>query len=93
MQLQSYVKSFSHGHITIPKKIRDELGIGKDFWLKLFVDDQKRIIAEPVEKVLDKSKYLKTLLTMKTDWFDIKDYKKMRKEVDDRFKKIDANTY
>jgi SpoVT / AbrB like domain. len=91
--LQAFVQSFSQGQITIPKKFREALNLDKVFWLKLFVDDQKRIIAEPIEKVVDKSSYLKTLSTIKGVWFDIKDYKQMRKETKNRLKKLDANTY
>lgn len=93
MQHIKYIKSFSKGQITIPKDIRDALGIGDDFWLKVLVDDGK-IIAEPTEqnddeKEIDKKReeYKKKLLTLKTDWFDENDYKTMRKEVKDRLNK------
>jgi len=91
--IQAFVQSFSQGQITIPKKFRDELNLDKVFWLKLFIDDQKRIIAEPVETQLDKSVYLDSLLSIKGSWFDIDDYKKVRSEIEDRLEGSDANTY
>lgn len=60
-----YIKSFSNGQVTIPKDIRDSLGIGENFWLKLFVSEGK-IIAEPMEENQDKQAYKKTLLGIKT---------------------------
>ena len=91
--IQTFVQSFSQGQITIPKKFRDELNLDNVFWLKLFIDDKKRIIAEPVEARLDKSTYLDSLLSVKGNWFDIKDYKEMRREINSRLKNTDANTY
>jgi bifunctional DNA-binding transcriptional regulator/antitoxin component of YhaV-PrlF toxin-antitoxin module len=90
---QIFVQSFSQGQITIPKKFRDELNLDNVFWLKLFIDDQKRIIAEPVEKTVDKSNYLDSLLAIKGDWFDINDYDKMKKDLVKRLAKNDENTY
>jgi AbrB family looped-hinge helix DNA binding protein len=93
MQHIKYIKSFSKGQVTIPKDIRDALGIGEDFWLKVLVDNGK-IIAEPTEQIEDekesekkREEYRKKLLTLKTDWFDENDYKKMRKEVKNRLNK------
>lgn len=82
MQIQSYVKSFSHGHITIPKNFRDRLGIGKDFWLKLTLDGT-RIVAEPTQSIKDRAAYAKKLLKLKTDWFNFDEWRKMRKEANE----------
>lgn len=80
----SFVKSFSQGQITIPKSIRDEMGIGKDFWLKVYIDDEK-IVAEPVSKSkMGRDEYLLKLKKIKTDWFDEADYKNIRKEINKR---------
>ena len=87
----SYIKSFSKGQITIPKRMRNALGVGDEFWLKLsFV--QGKMIAEPAEKNsrLDKAEFKKMLLNMKTDWFtekDEADYKKIRSDIKKRSKK------
>ena len=91
--MQTFVQSFSQGQITIPKKFRDELNLDSVFWLKLFIDDQKRIIAEPVETNMDKSDYLKSLQSIKGDWFDLIDNKRVRDEITSRLKNLDANSY
>jgi AbrB family looped-hinge helix DNA binding protein len=49
MNTVGYVKSFSKGQITIPKEVREVLGIGDEFWLKLSIENGK-IVAEPVER-------------------------------------------
>lgn len=59
-----YIKSFSNGQVTIPKEIRESLGIGENFWLKLSVDEG-RIIAEPMESTQDKKSYKDSLLDIK----------------------------
>ena len=77
----SYIKSFSQGQITVPKSIRDALGIGHDFWLRVYTEGNK-IVAEPVAGVgLRKDEYLAKLEKMDTKWFDIKDWKNMREQV------------
>lgn len=90
--LQTFVQSFSQGQITIPKKFRDELNLDNIFWLKLFIDNQNRIIAEPVDREKDTSDYLDTLLSISGNWFDIKDYKRMRKDLSNRLENIYADT-
>ncbi len=77
----SYIKSFSQGQITVPKSVRDALGIGHNFWLKVYTEGNK-IVAEPVTGAgLSKDEYLAKLKKMKTTWFDIKDWKNMREQV------------
>ena len=78
--MMKYIKSFSQGQITIPKEFRDKLNLGTDFWLKLKLVNQK-IVAEPMEKKVNKKDYAETLLEVDGSWFDIDDYKKMRKEI------------
>jgi len=90
MQLQSFVKSFSNGQITIPKKFREKLGIGNDFWLKLSLD-QNRIIAEPQETKPNRKKYAETLLKLKTNWFDYKEWKEMRKKTNENLNRHLSN--
>lgn len=36
-----YIESFSKGQITLPKVLRDLLGLGNDFWLKVYEDKGK----------------------------------------------------
>lgn len=85
MQDQRFVKSFSQGQITIPKDFRDQLQLGNDFWLKLSLQDT-RIIAEPALKLSPLSNYSQKLLTVKGDWFNFKDWQKIRRQVADRTK-------
>lgn len=80
-----YVKSFSQGQITIPKEFRNKLNLGQDFWLKLVLTSDK-IIAKPAEelKPATKTNYAKRLLQIKGDWFDVKDWKKTKQDVETR---------
>ena len=84
-QNQQYVKSFSKGQITIPKKYRDILGLGDIFWLKLNVD-QNKIIAEPLIEKSTKN-YPKKLLKIKSAWFSEEEIVKNRKNVESRLNK------
>jgi bifunctional DNA-binding transcriptional regulator/antitoxin component of YhaV-PrlF toxin-antitoxin module len=83
---QKYIKSFSKGQITIPKEMRDGLGLGDVFWLKLYVENEK-IVGEPLEREGDSSEYQKKLLNIDGSWFDSEDYKKMRNDIERRFSK------
>lgn len=58
-----YIKSFSKGQITIPKEVRDLLGIQDEFWLKVWTEEG-RIIAEPIEETTNKTTWRKKLLQM-----------------------------
>lgn len=93
MQAVKFIKSFSRGQITIPKDIREKLGVPEEFWMKIFVDNGK-IIVEPVhngsassqqsehlygEKKLTKDEYLKILSSVNTDWFSKKDEEDYKK--------------
>ncbi len=69
MNTVRFIKSFSKGQITIPKDIRDTLGIVNEFWLKLYVQDGK-IIAEPIEQKKNKTDYAQKLLNIRGNWFD-----------------------
>jgi len=86
--MTKFVKSFSKGQITVPKEIREALGLGDDFWLKLSIEGGK-LVAEPAETKpkLSPREYAKKLKTIKGDWFAVEDYEKMREEFEDHFKK------
>ncbi len=88
--MTKYVKSFSKGQITVPKDIREELGLGDDFWLKLSVAGGK-LIAEPAEAQpkLSPQEYAKTLRTIKGGWFSREDHEKFREEFEDHFTRND----
>jgi len=85
-----YIKSFSQGQITIPKEFREELGLENEFWLKLQLVNQV-IVAEPMEdeKKINQKEYAESLLEVDGSWFDVEDYKKMRKETRKRKKQYD----
>lgn len=69
--------------------MRKTIGVGDDFWLKVYIDDNK-LIAEPVGEPEDKSKYLESLLKIKGDWFLLKDYKSVRSQIEKRLKVNEA---
>ena len=47
------------------------------------------VIREKVgNKKISREEYAKKLLTLKTDWFDYKEYKRNRKQVEKRLKKL-----
>jgi AbrB family looped-hinge helix DNA binding protein len=89
MEQIKYIKSFSRGQITIPKEIREILGVPEEFWMKIFIDDGK-VILEPERTIKSRDDYLKSLVSMKTDWFsdeDQSDYGRIRDEMDDHVSK------
>lgn len=83
-QTQKYIKSFSHGQITVPKEFREELGLGDEFWLKLYID-QNKIVGEPVGPKITLKSYREKLLKLDTSWFSEKKWqaesKKIREEI------------
>jgi bifunctional DNA-binding transcriptional regulator/antitoxin component of YhaV-PrlF toxin-antitoxin module len=89
MQQTHFINSFSKGQVTIPKTVRDMLGLGDLFWLKLTAFSDK-IVLEPAEPKKDKSAYLKKLLTIRGDWVNETDWKKLRDEVETDLKKYDS---
>ena len=86
MNTVKFVKSFSKGQITIPKDIRDWLGISEEFWLKLSVQEGK-IIAEPAEVKTNKSVYAKKLLKLKGDWLNLAEIEKNRNQIEKQINK------
>lgn len=88
MNTVRYIKSFSKGQITIPKVIRDELGVENDFWLKIYTEEDK-IIAEPVERQKSKADYRKKLLSIKGTWINPREIERNRQEIEKRLKKYD----
>lgn len=85
MNTVRYIKSFSKGQITIPKEIRKTIGVGDDFWLKIYIDENK-LVAEPVGEPKDKSRYLEALLKINGSWFSLKDFKKIRGAIEKKLK-------
>lgn len=83
-----FVKSFSKGQITIPKEFREKLGLSDDFWLKISEEGSKLVI-EPVPNESDTANYAQKLLDLSGDWFDIKEYKATRTQVEKLLRKND----
>jgi len=86
MDTYKFVKTFNKGQITIPKEIRDFLGLAGEFWLKMYTVNGK-IVAEPVDKKIDRQQYLKDLLSIKGGWLDEKEIIRNRKQIEERLKK------
>lgn len=87
MNTISFVKSFSKGQITIPKKLRKAVGLRDDFWLKLSIEEGK-IIAEPVGEEKNASGYSQKLLKVKGDWFSQDELEVNRQEIEKKLKDI-----
>ena len=81
MKIIKYVQSFSSGQITIPKLFRDKLKMSKKFWLKMYISADK-IVAEPVEKIVDKTGYQKKLLDISGDWVNSNEVTRNRRKVE-----------
>jgi len=79
MKNMKFIKSFSKGQITVPLEIRNYLGLGDEFWLKLYTEGN-RIVAEPVESPKGGKKSLaELLLSLDTACFDEKYVGELRK--------------
>lgn len=81
-----FVKSFSKGQITIPKELRNLLGIQNEFWLKLWTERGK-IIAEPIEKKMDKSVWRKELLQITQIKISMDEMKRNKEQMEKQIKK------
>lgn len=90
-----FIKPFSKGQITLPKDYREYLGIDEDSWLKVSLKGEK-VLLQPVEDFdelrriepeANKEVYLRSILKIKSDWFDEKEMKRARKGVERRLTK------
>lgn len=90
-----FIKPFSKGQITLPKDYREYLGIDEDSWLKVSLKGEK-ILLQPVEDFdelrriepeFNKEVYLRSILKIKGDWFNEKEMRRARKEVERRLTK------
>lgn len=86
MNTVRFIKSFSKGQITIPKEMREVLGMEPEFWLKVHIEGGK-IVAEPVEQKKDKAAYRRKLLSIKGDWIDPEEIARNRKQVEEQIRK------
>ena len=86
MDTIKFIKSFSKGQITIPKEMRQILGVEDEFWLRMYIDRGK-IFAEPVEQKKDKAAYRQKLLGIKGDWINPLEFAQNRKQIESQLKK------
>lgn len=86
MHTARFIKSFSKGQITIPKELREALGITSEFWLKIYIQNGK-IIAEPIEEKTDKSGYKQKLLQVKQVNINTTEITRNRQEVEQQVAK------
>lgn len=80
---QMFVKTFSRGAMTIPKKARDKLGILEGDWLSVSVDNGSLRI-KPLAKKVDNRAYVKQLKAI-SGWLadkDVNEWREMRAEAD-----------
>jgi AbrB family looped-hinge helix DNA binding protein len=85
-----YVRPFSSGQITIPKKVRDKLGIGTDTWLKIEVKDTYLTISPQERSVSsDREAYVKKLVSLDTNWFNHEEWQESRDLLKKRAEKYD----
>jgi len=91
-----FIKPFSKGQITLPKDYRDFLGIDENSWLKISLWNKKQMILQPIKEIeesmvikpkVDLKTYREKLLKIKGKWFDVSDFKKIRKEIEKRLAK------
>lgn len=80
---QKFIKSFNQGQITVPKEIRETLGLGTSFWLKISVQNGK-IVAEPLATETNSEEYAQQLLGLSGSWFVPTEWKKLRKAITTR---------
>lgn len=87
MNKSYFIKSYSKGQLTIPKEVRDSMGLGDDFWLELTMEGNKltikplkdtNVVREPSTGADDYAKMLKNL---DTSWFDEEQYKKLKDDL------------
>lgn len=99
-----FIKPFSRGQVTIPKTYRDYLGIDEESWLKVSLQN-KKILLQPVKSIrvkesrvakakIDLNTYRENILKIKGAWFgekEFKDFKKMRREIEERLAENEKN--
>lgn len=87
-----FIKPFSRGQVTLPKNYRDYLGIDENSWLKVCLWNNQ-ILIKPVKEVesqkaikpkIGLKAYRKILFKIKGGWFDEREHKKMRNEIEKR---------
>lgn len=81
-----YVKTFSKGQLTIPKKVRSHLNMPDESWVRISVQNNGLLI-EPVNSVFNREEYLKRITTMKGGWYSWEEHEKFRKNLDQSFAK------
>ena len=85
-----YIKTFSKGQMTLPKAIREQWGVGDEFWLKLTLDTNHSLILEPMAQPRDVAATLGRLEALpqpRSDWYSQVERSKIRNQSEKHLKK------
>lgn len=85
-----YIKTFSKGQMTLPKVIRQQWGVGDEFWLKLTLEKNDTLTLEPMVQprdVLAALKRLEALPKPNPKWFDPAEQSAIRQETEKQLQK------
>lgn len=85
-----YVKTFSKGQMTLPKTIRQQWGVGDEFWLKLTLGKNDTLTLEPMGQPRDVEATLQRLQALPKpdpDWFDLTEQSTIRQETEKKLTK------
>ena len=94
-----FIKPFSRGQITLPKRYRDYLGINENSWLKISLEDNKIFLqkiqeaqeSRIIKSTVSRNDYLKKILEIRGKWFSEDEYKKTRKGIEKRLLRNEKN--
>lgn len=85
-----YIKTFSKGQMTLPKTIRQQWGVGDEFWLKLTLGKNDTLTLEPMGQPRDVEATLQRLQALpkpNPDWFDLTEQSTIRQETEKKLTK------
>jgi len=85
-----YIKTFSKGQMTLPKVIREQWGVGDEFWLKLTLEKNDALTLEPMIQPKDVNATLERLQALpkpKRGWFDPAERSTIRQETEKQLQK------
>lgn len=85
-----YIKTFNKGQMTLPKMIRQQWGVGDEFWLKLTLDSNDALVLEPMVQTPDVAAILGRLAALpkpSNDWFSQDERTKIRNQSEKHLKK------
>ncbi len=90
MQNIHYTQPFSTGQITIPKFMRQHLGINNNTWIKIELHDNDLILTpqekHSLESEKNKKKYIDSILSLQGGWFSQEEYENLRNKTQKKMK-------